>query len=184
MRAVLCILCSLFACAAASCQEPAVAASIAELAQPQRAAVACQALQQQGEAAVAPLRQLLLRANGADPPGEYQLTMALYVLGRLGPLGVPALPEVRDVYFRPGPAALRNQAMWALGELALASRDPRACAAAAELLRAQWTRGPSICGRGAPSGASSARSPAAASQPATGASTSSASCCSDCCQPT
>lgn len=121
-------------------QTAGVAAAMSDLAIPERSSAACECLQRNGVAAVAPLRALLQRPLDADSGGMAQRMAALYVLGRLGRLAVTALPEVRQTFHDQGPAALRQQALWALGELAVASGDPSTCRDARDLLDAQWTQ--------------------------------------------
>lgn len=129
-----------FLCCAGAAAAQTPAESIADLARPERAVAACSALQQQGIAAVWPLRHLLQQSRRDDAAIDpTQLSLALYVLGRLGDKAVTALPEVRQIYRDRGPSGLRNQALWALGELALATRDSETCRDAAKLLDDQWT---------------------------------------------
>src|SRR5262245_53843204 len=101
-----------------------VAEAMADLERPARAAGACEVLLRAGGAAVPPLRALLQQpVEGAGAVDVATRMAALYVLGRLGRDAVSALPEVSEIFRERGAAGLRRQALWTLGELALASGD-------------------------------------------------------------
>lgn len=112
--------------------------AVAGLLAPAMQARSCAALESAGARAVPHLRRLLARIRGEElPPG--QATTALYVLGRLQRTALPALPEVRDAYAFALDVGVRNQAMWAMGQLAPLGEGGDDAAACIRLLRAQGT---------------------------------------------
>ncbi|HEU4420341.1 MAG TPA: hypothetical protein VFT55_15495 [Planctomycetota bacterium] len=104
-----------------------VARAIEELQNLDRQPHAFAVLQAAGEVCVPPLRSLLARVGTADEPRPEQLLGALYVLGCMGKPAVSALAEVMDAFRNSKSTEVRNQSVWTMTRLALASRDAEVC---------------------------------------------------------
>jgi hypothetical protein len=120
------------ACVAAQGAQIDCAAEVAQLADPGVAMVASARLVAAGPEAVPALRRLLA---APDAPGA---CAALYVLGRLGAAARPALPEVEDCLGL-GSLPVRNQALWAVAQIAAATRDRELCRECAACLDLKCT---------------------------------------------
>jgi len=105
-----------------------VAADVALLDDDTQAAAACDRLLAAGALAVPLLRQLLagVPERDGERTGERAASNALYLLGRLADVAATALPEVKECLAR-GSLPVRNQAVWALGQIGARTRDQAVC---------------------------------------------------------
>jgi hypothetical protein len=117
---------SLLLAGAARAQD--VVAAMAQLQQPEQRAAACLQLERAGARAVMPLRELLQSWDREDAAAQEGAVVAgLYVLGKLGPLATSSLPECKRLLAFGRTLAVRDQALWAMGQLAPATGDKETC---------------------------------------------------------
>jgi len=112
---------------AALAAQDEVARAIAELQNLDRQPHAFAVLQAAGGACVPSLGNVLAKIGTENEPRPEQLLGALYVLGCMGKPAVPALAEVKDAFRNSNSIEVRNQSVWTMTRLAVASGETEVC---------------------------------------------------------